>query len=488
MRKQIKKVACLLLAMTVAGSMTGCGDSSNKVSVEPETSNDVVSETGDGNVADDANKTFTVADGLTTFDKIKIGQDYTDVSADLKFITHRTDLLDESQCTKTLDAYVKEFQQKYPNINIEFEGITDYQGEMTTRMVESDWGDICMIPPTIDKSELGNYFVSYGDLKKLSESYMMLVDKSFGGEVYGIPTVGNAQGIVYNKKVFEEAGITELPKTPDEFLDTLQIIKDKTDAIPLYTNFHAVWTMGAWDAYIGGCATGDADFMNNKLVHTKNPFAKRDDMTGPYAVYYTLYEAVARGLIEDDPTTTDWESCKPRMNNGEIATMALGSWAVPQIQGAGENADDIGYMPFPITVNGKQYATAGGDYNYGININSSEEKQIAAMVFVKWMTEESNFAFDQGCIPIKFGSGYPEVLDAFSDVELIIDNPALDGEEDYFTNVNRDSEVGINNDSNPDCEILEHALNKDMTLDEIMDSWNQKWTQGQEDNDIEITE
>ena len=33
-------------------------------------------------------------------------------------------------------------------------------------------------------------------------------------------------------------------------------------------------------------------------------------MTGPYAVYYVLYEAVARGLIEDDPTTTDWKEVK----------------------------------------------------------------------------------------------------------------------------------------------------------------------------------
>ena len=30
------------------------------------------------------------------------------------------------------------------------------------------------------------------------------------------------------------------------------------------------------------------------------------------------------------------------------------------------NAADIGYMPFPITVNGTQYASAGSDYCYGI--------------------------------------------------------------------------------------------------------------------------
>ena len=43
------------------------------------------------------------------------------------------------------------------------------------------------------------------------------------------------------------------------------------------------------------------------------------------------------------------------INNGQIGCMVLGSWAVVQMQEAGDNADDIGYMPFPITVDGKQY-------------------------------------------------------------------------------------------------------------------------------------
>ena len=44
----------------------------------------------------------------------------------------------------------------------------------------------------------------------------------------------------------------------------------------------------------------------------------------------------------------------------------LARWAYPQMEAAGENGADIGYMPFPITVNGEQYASAGADYSYGI--------------------------------------------------------------------------------------------------------------------------
>ena len=162
--------------------------------------------------------------------------------------------------------------------------------------------------------------------------------------VYGIPSTGNAQGVIYNKRIFEEVGITSLPKTPTEFLDALQKIRDYDPSIdPLYTNYAAGWTMSAWDAYIGGGATGDPDWMGIVMPQTVNPFSPGvptgDPESGPYAVYNILYEAVKRGLTEADPTTTDWEGSKTRMNNGEIAVMVLGSWAIVQMQDAGPNPE-----------------------------------------------------------------------------------------------------------------------------------------------------
>ena len=167
-----------------------------------------------------------------TIDQITLGEDYTDVEAELKFLTHKTDVVD----TK-FQEYIAEFQKMYPNISIEYEGITDYANDVTMRLSTGDWGDICMIPTTVSKADLGDYFLSLGDTATLEETYTLLDNFSFDGKTYGIPSMANIQGVVYNKAVFEAAGVTEIPKTPDEFLDALQKIKDNTDAIPLYTNF-----------------------------------------------------------------------------------------------------------------------------------------------------------------------------------------------------------------------------------------------------------
>lgn len=426
--------------------------------------------------------TFAFADEakeLPTIDSIKLGEDYTDLTASIKVLTHRTDIVDT-----IFQDYIKKFNESYPNITIEYEAVTDYAEDIKLRLTTDDWGDICGIPTNLQKNELEDEFISYGDKKTLDENYVLLNNFAYNGNVYGIPSTSNAQGIVYNKKVFEEAGVTELPKTPTEFIEALQKIKDNTDAIPLYTNFAAGWTMGAWDAYIGGCATGDPDFMNYGMVHGENPFADNGDETGPFAVYNILYQAVSQELVEDDPTTTDWEGCKGMINNGEIGCMVLGSWAVVQMQEAGDNADDIGYMPFPITVDGKQYASAGPDYCYGINVHSDYDNQLASMIYVKWLTEESNFSYDQGGIPICVGNEYPDVLAAFDGVELVVDNPAPEGEEDLFGEINTESEISLNADNTHVQDVLEHALNGDKTMEEIADEWNQAWTDAQEEYDI----
>ena len=453
-----RRVVALGLAALMAMSMTACGGNSTP------------KETEGGDAA-----------GVPTIDAINLGEDFKDVTATIKVLTNRTDIVDT-----VYKGYAEQFMEIYPNITVEYEGITDYESTLTLRLTSGDWGDLAFIPTSIAKNELSEYFLPLGSFDTLDPVYNFCNEKSYDGTVYGIANGGTAGGVVYNKRVWEEAGITETPKTPEEFLECLQKIKDNTDAIPMYTNFSAGWTMGAWDQYVGIPATGDADFMNNKIVHTANPFSKRDDMTGPYAVYYTMYEAIARKLVEEDPASSDWEASKGMMNKGEIATMVLGSWAVQQCKDAGSTPDDVAYMPFPITVDGKQYAGAGGNYSYAINKDASEDNQIAAMLYMKWLLEESTMFADEGSIPALKSAPMPDVMAAFDGVELLSDNAALEGEEDLFNELNNESEVGINNSDYPDIAIAEAAMYGDRSFDEIMDEWNQKWSAAQESLGIEI--
>lgn len=417
---------------------------------------------------------------VPTIDKLN-AEDYADLKADIKILTNRTDIVDT-----VYKGYAEQFMEKYPNITVTYEAVTDYEESLTLRLPNGDWGDICFIPSTVEKGEMGEYFVPMGDYATLNGIYNFVTEKTYDNTVYGIPNGGTAGGVAYNKRIWKEAGITELPTTPDEFLKDLQMIKDNTDAIPLYTNFSAGWTMGAWNDYVGIASNADADYKNNKLLHQKDPFTKNEEMSGPYAVYYTLYQAVANKLVEEDPASSDWESSKGMINNGEIATMVLGSWCVQQFKDAGDHPEDIGYMPFPITVNGERAAASGGNYAYGINNKATDENKIAAMIYVKWLLEESPIFTDEGSIPALKGEPLPDSLAEFAGVELLSDNAPKEGEESLYDDIRNTAEV-LSGDY-PVGEVLEAALYGTKSLDDLMTEWNQKWTDAQATFNVEVTE
>jgi raffinose/stachyose/melibiose transport system substrate-binding protein len=450
-------VGLLVLVITVV-SFLGCGkDKTTDTSQDENTNVESSNEGSDSNHGD-----------------LIFGSEVPkDIKANLTVFTNRTDLIDT-----VFKEYVKNFNKTYPNIKIEYEAMTNYEEDITIRLTTSDWGDICMIPKTVATNDLGDYFVPFGTVEELDPNYNFVTEKASGGQVYGMPWACTAQGIVYNKKVFEQAGISKTPTTPEEFLTAMQMIKDNTDAIPYYTNYAAGWPLSAWEDYCFGGATADPDYRNNVLPKEDNPFSVGKPH---YIVYKLMYDLAHQGLIEDDPTTTDWEACKGMLGRGEIGAMALGSWAVVQMQEQADHPEDIGYMPFPIAVDGKQYASASADYCFGINAKSSEEDILASKAYVNWLITESGFAQSQGSISVLKKDPLPATLQDFinANVELIANAPATAENEGLFDKINDGSEVGLTSNEQK-ARIIEAGMGlTDESFDDIMNDWNEKWTNAQ---------
>ena len=410
---------------------------------------------------------------------LKIGEDYTDLKTKIRFMTNRVDLIDSVDNGKNFQSYVKAFNQIYPDIEIIYEGIANYDEDMRVRLPSPGWGDVCCIPSNIAGEEFSRYFEPLADYQDLKDNYEFIDKSVYQDKMYGIPSGGNVQGIVYNKKVWADAGITELPKMPEEFLHDLALIKQNTNAVPLYTNYASRWALTTWDFYISACATGDKTYRNQKMPFLAEPFAEQPNHTGAYEVYHILYQAVKDDLTEENPEKTNWEASKYMLHDGEISAMVLGSWAVPQMQDAGNFPENIGYMPFPISVDGKQYASAFGDYCYGINNKITEDKKIASMLYLKYLTEQSGYAYDQGCIPVVKGESYPDVLSDFEGAEILEDALPLEGKENAFTEINQKSGLFLESDPEHIAEIVQSAKDGSKDFDTIMNEWNQAWSNAQ---------
>ncbi|CAN5234808.1 extracellular solute-binding protein [soil metagenome] len=347
-------------------------------------------------------------------------------SGEITVLTNRTDLIKD----KTYAGYTAAFEKIYPKVTVKVQGITDYEGQVTTRLSTKNYGDVLGIPSSVTPNQLPQFFEPLGDTAKLKDTYRFLNDKSYKGKQYGLPTFGNANGILYNKRIWKEAGVTSLPKTPDEFIADLKLIKSKTDAIPYYTNYKDGWPLSSWQGQQGfsGNANVVADRDKDKAPWTPG--------TEQYTTDALLYNVVHDGLSEADPTTTAWEGSKGLLATGKAATAVLGSWAIVQFQQAAKDAGadpaDIGFMPMPFQTDGKFHSNIGGDVNLAVNVNSKNKP--AARAWVDWFTTKSTFAADSGALSPLVGSKNPATLQDFTDADVqyvelnAAKNPTLDSD------------------------------------------------------------
>lgn len=398
----------------------------------------------------------------------------------LKVLTHRTDRLQDN----VLQEMTKAFEDAN-NCKVEYQGFTDYASDISTMMNTTEYGDVLMIPDSVKLRDLSNFFEPLGTYSEMNEKYMWADKKMYDNTVYGIAHLGNvAGGICYNKKVWKDAGITELPKTPEEFLADLRLIAEKTDAIPYYTNFaDASWTITQWASLVNS-ASGKASYTNDILLN-------KEDLFVPGGAYYEVYKLMFDvfkdpALHEEDPMTSDWEGCKKAINDGRIATMVMGSWAISQFKEAGSNPDDIGYMPAPFSVNGKQFAEWTSDYCLGVNKNKSDEIKELGKKYITWFVEDSGFAQHEGSVSALKGAQRPDYLTDFDDCEFFVADPAPEGLVGVWDAVDNDSEVGTwqGDAANFKIQIAEAAFagNGSDKFESILSDANNKWRSARDEN------
>ncbi|MET9224403.1 ABC transporter substrate-binding protein [Lentzea sp. NPDC003310] len=393
------------------------------------------------------------------------------VTGAITVLTNRTDQVQDG----TTKRYADEFAKVYPGVKVEFQGLTDYEGEVRIRMSGEDYGDVVLIPGSVDSNQYPQFFAPLGTSDELAAKYDFTDRATVDGKVYGLANIGTAGGFVYNKAVWRQAGVTDWPKTPAEFLDALRAIKTKTGSTPYYTNYKDGWPLTTWGNALGSPSCDAA--ANDKLAETKDPWGPGRDL---HVVDTLLHDIVHNGLSEADPNTTNWENSKNLVATGEIATMWLGSWAVVQMRAAatkaGRDPQDIGFMPFPAQTGGKFCAAVRPDYLYAINKHSKAKE--AARAWIDWFIGKSGDAQQSLSISAVKGSPLPESLKPFEDagVELVRLGWA---KNNLVSQIDKASEVGLGAKDYPQriVDVARGAAPGDLVG--VFADLNKRWAEAQ---------
>ena len=358
-----------------------------------------------------------------------------EITGAITVLTNRTDL-----ATTKFPEYAKKFEAKYPGTKVTFEAVTNYEGDVTTQLSSGDYGDVLLIPNTVTVEQLPQFFEPLGTIDELKPKYRFTDEKAYDGKVYGLSVGGVASGVVVNKRIWAQAGVTAPPKAPAEFLAGLKAIADRTEAVPYYTNYKDGWPLSIWNSQ--RAILGDPA-LNEKFPADASPWQPGKIM---HITDGLLFDVVKGGLSEKDPLTTNWEGAKPMIGTGKVATMLLGSWAVPQMKeaakAAGASPDDIAFWPFPYQTGGKFHSRIEGDYKAGVSRTS--KNKTTARAWLDWFVAESGFSADQEAIPPVAGQQLPASLQAFAatGVELV-EVPAATTNAGKEDEIIKDSEIDL---------------------------------------------
>ena len=340
----------------------------------------------------------------------------------LTVLTNRTDIV-----STDLKKFGDDYKTK-TGVTIKWEGITDYDGDVKVRLNSKNYGDVLLIPNGIANADLPQFFEPLGKntddkLKGYNYTDDKAVKNSDGSfTTYGLSYGMGASGIVYNKAAFKKAGIDKFPTTLTGLYEASAKLK-AAGIVPLATNFKDKWPLQEWDS-MAIIESGDGSYYNSIYKETA-PFSA-DKPNGK--ALSILYKFVSSGWVEPDLTTTNWEQSKTDLGQGKIGMMALGTWAIPQMQSGATNKDDIGFAAIPVDDSGKLTAITSPDWRLAVSKASSNKKEAQDFLFA---FVDSAYANDNGFIPIqKDKQSTNTIIKEFtSSTKLLYTVPGPNGDE-----------------------------------------------------------
>lgn len=208
------------------------------------------------------------------------------------------------------------------------------------------------------------------------------------GNTYGFPTGGmNSFGIVYNKKVFEENGLT-IPATSEEFAAVCETLK-AAGITPIEISMADPWTVnqiinGEWPNILAA---------NPGLLEKLNKNEIRwDEVPEVIDLFERMKGWVDNGWVNADMATTSYEMAQKAIGEGKAAMMYMGDWADPEyIKTVPEAAGQIGMFAAP-TADGNSYLAAAGPSAYYV---SKDTKNLDAVKnFLNYLSGDEAIQYD----------------------------------------------------------------------------------------------
>ncbi|MDQ0874588.1 raffinose/stachyose/melibiose transport system substrate-binding protein [Paenibacillus sp. V4I3] len=289
---------------------------------------------------------------------------------------------------KAVEDSIAAFGKAFPHIKIK--NLTEvtsasYLDFLKTKDAVGEFPDLVEMRDT-------QLFADNGKLAELPKELQGLFDSipQVNGKVYNAPIALEApHGIIYSKKAYADAGITEEPKTYADFLAAQEKLKAKGIS-PIVMGGKDIFHWGFWiNKYLMDEVLGDDPNWNSKRSKGQVSFTD----AGPMKAMTLFTELFTKGYVDPGFMSTADNQTASMLVTGKAASLFSGPWMFPQIAQA-DPKFEFGFYPVPdqkgrIIVNG--LAKPSG-WSLSAAAAKDPDKVAAMSEFIKFFFSKDNYA------------------------------------------------------------------------------------------------
>ena len=274
-----------------------------------------------------------------------------------------------------------EYTAAHPNVTIDIQVLENeaFKTKLTTLMQQGDVPDLFQtwggggLRQQVDAGLVKDISADIADVKDTINAGALSMYE-VDGKNYGMPFDLGLVGFWYNTKAFEDAGITTLPATWDEFLTTVQTLKDK-GITPIALAGKDSWTGAFYWAYLAVRNCGQAGM--DKAVTT-------GDWSDPCFVKAgeDFQKLIALEPFQEGFLAAPWDgagssAAAQATYNGAIQLM--GQWLPGTVQANSGDAramgEGLGWFPFPGVAGapGDAFDGVGGGNGFAVGKDAPPE-------------------------------------------------------------------------------------------------------------------
>ena len=313
-------------------------------------------------------------------------------------------------------------------INVVYEAIQgDLNKTLTTTLAAGNAADLFYL-----QGEVVDGFVATGkllplnglvDTKPFVKSLMSAFTRN--GRVYAIPKDFNTLTLIYNKDLFDEAGV----KYPDG-TDTWATLQTKLTTLKqkLGSEYYGICLQPGWDRFGAfALATGWKQFDSKGMTNLADP---------RFAEAFNFYTGLSKDKVGIQPSEVSEGWTGGCLKTGKVAVAVEGNWVVNFLK---DNAPNLKFGTALMPKNTKTGKRGNFLYTVGWAVNSGTKNKAAALKVLNILTspQVQQYVLEQGlAIPSRTAlqsNAYFKKTDAAAVNSKLVFDGASDGNVGAFT-------------------------------------------------------